>query len=178
MTVQDLEQLYNIKKINFKIPTLTELLDLVSLHNIGINIELKGEAISFNVFNLLQKYPQCLRQKVVISSFSDQQLFAYRERDPDSDISILRIGEGDDLNSNEDWLALEEAIKTLSPVSISLANQGKSGAFLARSTINKLSEILCQRNIRIGVYTVNDLERLHELVEWGCTYFFSDKALT
>ena len=58
LTVQDLELLYKAKKINFKIPTLAELLDLVRQHKIGINIELKGESISFDVFNLLQEYPQ------------------------------------------------------------------------------------------------------------------------
>lgn len=177
LKVQDLEQLHNTKKINFKIPTLTELLHLVSLHKMGINIELKGDSIALIVYNLLQKYPNDLREKVVISSFSDQQLFAYRERDPNIDISLLRIGEGDDLTSKEEWLALKKAVKTLSPVSISLANQGSSGALLSQYTINKVSKLVAQCNIRIGVYTVNDLERLHELVEWGCSYFFSDKVL-
>ena len=174
LTFKDIEHLQIKKKINFKVPTLNMLLDIIVVNNVGINIELKGDAISLNVFSLLQKYPQDLRQKVVISSFSDQQLFAYRELDPDSDISILRIGEGDDLVSKADWLVLEDVIKELNPVSISLANQGKAGDLLSRPTINKISDLVDQRNIRIGVYTVNELERLHELVEWGCSYFFSD----
>ena len=151
------------------VPTLNEVLALVK-NKILLNIEIKARGIANQARELLcQKVVDLVRahdmkDEVVISSFDHELLGIVGVLDP-SLKRFLLIG-----------------YDTFSRYGITDANliayikkQGAIGAsFLQMMVSEQLIQEMHEAGLRIGAWTVNDLIRGKELLDWGIDLLFTD----
>lgn len=137
-----------------RIPLLSEVLSSID-EGIGINVELKGEGTGERLPAYLAAYPRS-RGCILVSSFRQQELAAYREAGGDAALGLLfgRSKEG-----------LFERAEALDPYTIHLSVRLASAGLMGR---------IHARGLRVFVYTVNELEVLARLRKGKVDGVFSD----
>ena len=137
-----------------RIPLLSEVLSGID-EGIGINVELKGEGTGERLPGYLAAYPRS-RGCILVSSFRQQELAAYREAGGDAALGLLfgRSKEG-----------LFERAEALDPYTIHLSVRLASAGLMGR---------IHARGVRVFVYTVNELDVLARLRKGKVDGVFSD----
>ena len=134
-----------------KIPTLTEVLDLVH-GKCGINVELKGRNTARPVCELLSNYGWPT-EKVLLSSFNHEEL---ARSDPQYQRGVLfnRL-------VPDRWQKAEK----LAACSVN---------FYFEHVTQKLVDEAHQRGYKVLVYTVNELDDIELMLAYGVDGIFSD----
>ncbi|MCL6220048.1 glycerophosphodiester phosphodiesterase [Zunongwangia pacifica] len=139
-------------KEGYQIPTLAEVLELIQ-DKVILNIELKGEGTAEPVLKCLQKYPGA---KILISSFSFNELMTLRSLNPEIPVAVLTE---DDLS-----MAFLQA-RHLKAVAVNPYYRMVNRDFIAD----------CHRNnIKVYVWTVNKPEKIKKLKSLDVDGIFSD----
>jgi glycerophosphoryl diester phosphodiesterase len=146
------------------IPTLAEVLELAK-EKILVNVEIKTEAVTNKarggivekVLNLVRG--SGMEDQVVISSFDPRALAQSRELDPSFHTASL-------FN--------RQLQKGMSPREV-MDEVGSRGFSLSHEIINASIVEECHRLGRpVAVYTVNEVEKMKELIELGVDALFTD----
>ncbi|WP_348688409.1 glycerophosphodiester phosphodiesterase [Zunongwangia profunda] len=136
----------------YQIPTLSEVLELIQ-DKVILNIELKGEGTAEPVLKCLQKFPE---SKILISSFSFNELMSLRSWNPEIPVAVL--------TENDLSMAFLQA-RHLKAFSIHPYYKMVTRDFIAD----------CHRNdIKVYVWTVNKPEKIKKLKSLDVDGIFSD----
>tara|TARA_B100000700_G_C14944132_1_gene808287 strand:- start:564 stop:1229 length:666 start_codon:yes stop_codon:yes gene_type:complete len=136
----------------YQIPTLSEVLELIQ-DKVILNIELKGEGTAEPVLKCLKKFPE---SKILISSFSFNELMSLRSLNPEIPVAVL--------TENDLSMAFLQA-RHLKAVSIHPYYRMVTRDFIAD----------CHRNdIKVYVWTVNKPEKIKKLKSLDVDGIFSD----
>ena len=136
----------------YQIPTLSEVLELIQ-DKVILNIELKGEGTAEPVLKCLQKFPE---SKILISSFSFNELMSLRSLNPEIPVAVL--------TENDLSMTFLQA-RHLKAVSIHPYYRMVTRDFIAD----------CHRNdIKVYVWTVNKPEKIKKLKSLDVDGIFSD----
>ena len=136
----------------YQIPTLSEVLELIQ-DKVILNIELKGEGTAEPVLKCLQKFPE---SKILISSFSFNELMSLRSLNPEIPVAVL--------TENDLSMAFLQA-RHLKAFSIHPYYKMVTRDFIAD----------CHRNdIKVYVWTVNKPEKIKKLKSLDVDGIFSD----
>ena len=136
----------------YQIPTLSEVLELIQ-DKVILNIELKGEGTAEPVLKCLQKFPE---SKILISSFSFNELMSLRSLNPEIPVAVL--------TENDLSMAFLQA-RHLKAFSIHPYYRMVTRDFIAD----------CHRNdIKVYVWTVNKPEKIKKLKSLDVDGIFSD----
>ncbi|MAG86575.1 MAG: glycerophosphodiester phosphodiesterase [Flavobacteriaceae bacterium] len=136
----------------YQIPTLSEVLELIQ-DKVILNIELKGEGTAESVLKCLQKFPE---SKILISSFSFNELMSLRSLNPEIPVAVL--------TENDLSMAFLQA-RHLKAFSIHPYYKMVTRDFIAD----------CHRNdIKVYVWTVNKPEKIKKLKSLDVDGIFSD----
>jgi len=139
-------------KEGYQIPTLSEVLELIQ-DKVILNIELKGEGTAEPVLKCLQKFPE---SKILISSFSFNELMSLRSLNPEIPVAVL--------TENDLSMAFLQA-RHLKAFSIHPYYKMVTRDFIAD----------CHRNdIKVYVWTVNKPEKIKKLKSLDVDGIFSD----
>tara|TARA_Y100001947_G_C10344077_1_gene306798 strand:+ start:1583 stop:2248 length:666 start_codon:yes stop_codon:yes gene_type:complete len=139
-------------KEGYQIPTLSEVLELIQ-DKVILNIELKGEGTAEPVLKCLQKFPE---SKILISSFSFNELMSLRSWNPEIPVAVL--------TENDLSMAFLQA-RHLKAFSIHPYYKMVTRDFIAD----------CHRNdIKVYVWTVNKPEKIKKLKSLDVDGIFSD----
>ena len=144
-----------------RIPTLEDLIALVTERGLGLNLELKpvagweGPTARAVAKVLAANWPQ--RHPLLVSSFSERALAAFAARLPGAPRGYLTTVVPPDWR---DRLA-DTGCRTL---------HCAAGPLLRRETVVALKAA----GVAVLAYTVNQLERAEELFDWGVAGVFSD----
>lgn len=142
----------------FRIPMLQEVLDLLS-GKCKLNIELKGIRTAGPVFRLIQKNIKrgsWKKEDLLISSFSNKELIAFRKLDSEIPIAILE---------EENITEAIALAKQLNAVAIHPFYQ-----IISAEDVQEIHEL----GFRINVWTVNDLEEMRKMMNYGVDGIISD----
>ena len=149
-----------------RLPTLTQLVDLVNQRGLNLNLELKphesGKAgtvslIETVIAELGRLHPE---RGVIVSSFSPLTLYHFHERAPLYPLGML----WEDATLGPDWKSVLEMV-------------GATHAHIEdRSATPEVVGDLREAGFGVNVWTVNDPQRAQDLFRWGCTGVFSDVA--
>lgn len=147
-----------------KIPTLCEVLDTIN-GRVSVNIEIKGPYIATSVANIVIDYlkkPEWASVDIILSSFSCSELNMLRNLFSKISLSLLvHSGECDNLNMGVHFASA----KSSNFHSINLPPSGVS---------REVVELAKRENIRIYVYTVNEIKQIRYLRELGVNGVFTD----
>ena len=136
----------------YQIPTLSEVLELIQ-DKVILNIELKGEGTAEPVLKCLQKFPE---SKILISSFSFNELMSLRSLSPEIPVAVL--------TENDLSMSFLQA-RHLKAFSIHPYYKMVTRDFIAD----------CHRNdIKVYVWTVNKPEKIKKLKSLDVDGIFSD----
>ncbi len=143
-----------------KVPTLEEILDLLTELEMGLNLEIKMhdhpvDKLVLPVVETLKRKP-CSQGKLVISSFDHNALKLFHQELPD--VPIAHLFE----KLPENWKEMAGAVGA---VSINLGNRS-----IRR---NQVREVL-EAGYEVYCYTVNSERRARELWSWGVSGIFTD----
>lgn len=136
------------------IPLLSEVLAAIG-GAAGINVELKGEGTGARLVSYLDEH-QSSAAGILVSSFHHAELTGYREAGGSHPLGLL-FGRSAD--------GLFERADALDPYSIHLSVRLASPALVDR---------IHERDLRVFVYTVNELDVLRRLQAAGVDGVFSD----
>ncbi|WP_341218246.1 glycerophosphodiester phosphodiesterase family protein [Neptunomonas phycophila] len=145
------------------IPTLAEMLSLLSTYHMGLNLELKAQphvshaTIVRCAYSHIKKYWKS-SQPIVISSFDHDILLAYRKADPYALLAILY----EDLQP--DWQSVAHRIQPLS-----------LHCHYSELTQDSITAIK-SKGYQIAAYTCNNLNEAIQLWQSGIDTLFSDQA--
>ena len=147
-----------------KIPTLEEVLDCIN-GRVDVNIEIKGGHVATNIANVAREYlnkPNWNDADIILSSFSQGDVHMLRQHYPDMSLSYILY---------EQYCNLEEL-------------RGMKHNYLEKNIhsinlpIEEISEEIVEycngNNIRIYVYTANELKEIRYLRELGVNGVFTD----
>ncbi len=137
------------------IPTLGEVLDLVG-DRLHVDIEIKANDAADAVLRELDGRDT----RWLISSFRWDVLKYVRSRDEDAELWVLTVGASDD------------AIAVLREVNASAL------AIDHRGLDDDIAAFLADEGIRFWPWTVNDVERAKQCVEWGAIGICTDDPAT
>ena len=152
----------NSFKLNYKIPTFEEVIQICPLDKI-INIEIKSQKIVHKhlitqMINILIKYN--LSDNVIISSFNPFVLLALKKQSNKFKIGLLWSK-----SISEKWYVTRHAYKLLKPYSLHADVQA----------INiKISRWAQTKGMKLFLYTVNDRQSLKKALHVGADAIFSD----
>lgn len=164
-----LEELKNIKCNNIKfrdnelckIPTLEEVINLIKDKDIFLNIEAKTDVIDYKLeqdtLDIINKYN--IKDKVLISSFNHECIKRFKVIQ--SNIKYANLY-GDKRTSSKELI---NKIKNLDLYSINIDRK------LANKELVKIAH---DNNIKVFVYTVNDIEEAKKIIEYGVDGIFTD----
>lgn len=143
------------------IPSLQEVLQVLHTHSLAANLEIKPvlgyeQATVQRIFEILSQSKISLPYPLLISSFSPHVLKRVREISPTSLIGVLVE------TWQDNWQYL---CKEVNAISIHI-NQDQ----LTPERINEIKE----KGYLLLSYTVNNIERAHQLLSWGVDAIFSD----
>jgi len=143
-----------------QIPTLLEVISTTQGY-VGLNIELKGAGSAKAVANLLAELPEKEGAKLLISSFSMDELVVLRACDETLRIGVLA---GEDIQSSFQYAKELKA----------------SSIHLSKDKVNKeLVNLAHKDKLLVYVYTVNervDLQRMRNLAVDGVYSDFPDRV--
>ena len=134
-----------------KIPTLTEVLDLVN-GKCGVNVELKGRNTAVPVCELLTNYAWS-NEMVALSSFNHNELLG---SDPRYKRGVLFNEVTDNQWEKAEYLGAWSVNFPLNHISKELVNEAH------------------QRGYKLLVYTVNDVNDIRRMLDCGVDGLFSD----
>ena len=151
-----------IKKLivigNEKIPTLTEVLDLIN-GKIILNIELKGRNTAIPTHKLLNKYflnSKWTPDKILISSFIQNELTDFRMLDNNVRLGVL-------IEKN-----IEKSIKFSKRINAFSINPDYK--LLDKKTLMLIKE----NGFKVYPWTVNDMDKFNSLFEMGVDGIITD----
>ena len=143
---------------NEKIPTLTEVLDLIN-GKIILNIELKGKNTAIPTHKLLKKYflnSKWAKDKILISSFIKNELLDFRMLDSDFRLGVL-------IEKN-----IEKSIKFSKRISAFSINPDYK-------LLNKKNiQLIKENGFKVYPWTVNDMDKFNSLIEMGVDGIITD----
>jgi len=143
-----------------QIPTLLEVISTTEGY-VGLNVELKGVGSAKAVANLLAELPEKEGDKLLISSFSMDELVVLRACDETLRIGVLA---GEDIQSSFQYAKELKA----------------SSIHLSKDKVNKeLVNLAHKDKLLVYVYTVNervDLQRMRNLAVDGVYSDFPDRV--
>lgn len=162
-----LEELRNFKcrnknfedNLECRIPTLSEVLDIIKDTNVILNIELKTDEIHYediekDVIELVNRYG--LKRKIILSSFNHESIRICREIDSEIETGLLYYKE------------IENVVQYAK----------KLGANAIHPDLRLVSEELIkeanENNIKVNVYTVNSPIYMRKLIKAGVNGIFTD----
>ncbi|WP_210766938.1 glycerophosphodiester phosphodiesterase [Cerasibacillus terrae] len=150
---------FSVENKGEKIPTLKELLDWMQGNSITLNIELKNVTIQYPDFEkrIINEIEESgLEDRIIISSFNHYALKRVNELNPKIESAILYAQQ-----LFEPWnYAKKLGARGLHP------HDPKTDL----ETIN----IAQQNGFPVRIYTVNNEERMKELIDRGCSAIISD----
>ncbi len=147
------------------VPTLQEVLS--STTEVGINVEVKTQnnhALDGQTRKLIDELSRLLREvessrDFLVSSFNLECLSYFRKKSPDTPVGLL-IWELDD-----DWESLIAEVVNSNFQAIHPANTLVSRSFV---------EACKEKNVSVNVWTVNERERMMELIDFGVAGVITD----
>ena len=162
-----LEELRNFKcrnknfedNLECRIPTLSEVLDIIKDTNVILNIELKTDEIHYediekDVIELVNRYG--LKRQIILSSFNHESIRICREIDSEIETGLLYYKE------------IENVVQYAK----------KIGANAIHSDLRLVSEELIkeanENNIKVNIYTVNSPIYMRKLIKAGVNGIFTD----
>ena len=162
-----LEELRNFKcrnknfedNLECRIPTLSEVLDIIKDTNVILNIELKTDEIHYediekDVIELVNRYG--LKRKIILSSFNHESIRICREIDSEIETGLLYYKE------------IENVVQYAK----------KLGANAIHPDLRLVSEELIkeanENNIKVNIYTVNSPIYMRKLIKAGVNGIFTD----
>lgn len=147
-----------------KIPTLEEALDCID-GRVDVNVEIKGSYIATNVASVVREYlskPSWEGVDIILSSFSQGEINMLRHQYDDLSLSYL----------------LYEQYCTLKEVKRMKHNYFDKNIHSINLPIEEISEEIVEycndNNIRIYVYSANNLKEIRYLRELGVNGVFTD----
>ena len=147
-----------------KIPTLEEALECID-GRVDVNIEIKGSHIATNIAVVARKYlskPSWKDSDIILSSFSQAEINMLRHQYADMSLSYLLY---------EQYCNLEE-LKRIKP---HYFERNIHSINLPMGEISEEIVTYCNdNNIRIYVYTANELKEIRYLRELGVNGVFTD----
>lgn len=162
-TLEELKKLdagswFSSNYIGEKIPTLEEVIKILP-KEFKLNIEFKpdkknAKKIAKEVYKILEKHNYS--KNVILSSFYHETLKHYRELDNDIPMGMLFEFDMIDICS----YAKNSGIN---PVSLNIAKEFVDKEFISDAYTN---------NLKVAVYTVNEMSKLKELLEIGADEIF------
>lgn len=162
-----LEELRNFKcrnknfedNLECRIPTLSEVLDIIKDTNVILNIELKTDEIHYediekDVIELVNRYG--LKRQIILSSFNHESIRICREIDSEIETGLLYYKE------------IENVVQYAK----------KLGANAIHPDLRLVSEELIkeanENNIKVNIYTVNSPIYMRKLIKAGVNGIFTD----
>ena len=162
-----LEELRNFKcrnknfedNLECRIPTLSEVLDIIKDTNVILNIELKTDEIHYediekDVIELVNRYG--LKRQIILSSFNHESIRICREIDSEIETGLLYYKE------------IENVVQYAK----------KLGANAIHLDLRVVSEELIkeanENNIKVNIYTVNSPIYMRKLIKAGVNGIFTD----
>ncbi|MFH1661748.1 MAG: glycerophosphodiester phosphodiesterase [Candidatus Falkowbacteria bacterium] len=156
---KSLKQLKKLKiKKSEKIPTLREVLNLIN-RKTKINIELKGEKIASPVLSIIKEYVNKNNwsyDDFLISSFNHYELQKFNKLNKDIKIGALTYCIP---------IGFAEFAEKINTYSIHLSKD-----FINKKFVNDAHK----RNLKVFVYTVNDIDDIKRIKKLGVDGIFSD----
>ena len=147
-----------------KIPTLKEVLDCIN-GRVDVNIEIKGGHVATNIANVAKEYlnkPNWNDADIILSSFSQGDVHMLRHHYPDMSLSYI----------------LYEQYCNLGELRGMKHNYLEKNIHSINLPIEEISEEIVEycndNNIRIYVYTVNEIKQIRYLRELGVSGVFTD----
>lgn len=143
---------------NFKIPLLTEVLDLIS-GKCKINIELKGTNTARATCEIVKHYIENRSwnyEDFLVSSFQQNELYTVFEQDPKIPVGVLSKA------------SVAEAIELAKKVNAKAIHP--SIGIISRENV----EICLNAGFDVNVWTVNDKRTIARMREFGVTGIISD----
>ena len=147
-----------------KLPTLQQALDCIN-GRVDVNIEIKSNHIETNIADIAKTYldkPQWKNKNIILSSFSGATINMIRQHHPNIKLSYL---------VHDHYCNLEE-IKKLKDDYIKYNIHSLN--LPLESISKKIAEYCNDNNIRIYVYTVNEIKQIRYLRELGVSGVFTD----
>lgn len=152
--------------IGERIPTLSKFIELINVHQLNVNLEIKSskegwsqsERLIKEVLNLLKNINK--DSEILISSFNHQLLREFKLQSPETAVACLF--DKDSIHS--DWLSHMQACEAMV---INVEDEG-----LTKEQIIEFKK----QGYEVNVYTVNSLSRANQLFNWGVDGIFTDIA--
>ncbi len=146
---------------NERIPSLQEVLHLLHSHQLAANLEIKPlpgheHATVQRICEILKDNTTLLPSPLLISSFSPNVLRQVRKIFPSALLGVL-LDEW-----REDWQGL--------CIEVHATSVNINQVVLTLERVNQIKE----NGYVLLAYTVNNIERAHELLSWGVDAIFSD----
>lgn len=147
-----------------RIPTLTQLIDLINADGLNVNFELKpylgGDA---RAAKLIDGFAAELKRvsptsQVIVSSFNASMLKQFKALSPETPTAILFKRN----QLNENWAAVADATGS------KIIHPDVRG--LTQERVRKLK----QAGYQLNVWTVNNLRTAYQLFNWGVDGVFTD----
>lgn len=140
-------------------PTLREFFEFASPLDIKVNIELKTGVIYYDnleekVFRMTQEYG--MENRVIFSSFNHYSLQKLKSKFPEAKIGLLMPGDTVNIPNDTDMM---DAIAVHPPENI-----------VTREYVEKCHA----HNIRVHTWTVDNPQRMKELIEFGVDAIITD----
>ncbi len=161
------ESIINAKYSSFPddVPTLLDV--LISTENVGVNVEVKTQnslILDDTTRRLIDELTQLLEnigesREILVSSFNFQCLSYLREKSPDTPAGLL-VWE-----LNNDWESLIKEVANSDFQAIHPSNAITSREFVAACK---------KKEIDVNVWTVNDEDRMGELIDFGVDGIITD----
>ena len=144
----------------FKIPALTDLFEITP-KNFTLNLEIKNDNniypnIEKQILEQLKKAKNIKKEQILISSFSVETLQKIRAFDKEISIGVLT---------------------RKFDVKIPLFLKARSVNISAKRVTKNIVDTCHKNNLKVLVYTVNDLQTYQKLQTWGVDGIFSDNPI-
>ncbi|WP_028024151.1 glycerophosphoryl diester phosphodiesterase [Enterovibrio calviensis] len=173
LTVDDLADIdagswFSDDYIGEPIPTFDQFIDLVNVHKLNVNVEIKSCTAGWaHTERLLDGVVEGLTRlhkdrDLLVSSFNPLALAEFKRRCPDIAVACLFSKEA----LEDDWLSIMQACQA---DTIHVEDEGL--------TKEKVIEMKGQ-GFTVNVYTVNQLGRANQLFNWGVDGVFTDVGHT
>ena len=151
-----------------KLPTLSEVIDLMNELELNANIELKGceagkEYANRLIDNVIEQIARLDdARKVIVSSFNHLLLAKFKEKAPHITVACLW-----DANTvSADWYTTMQIV-------------GADYVHIEDKFVTaEIVKLVKSKGFGINVWTVNDLARANQLFNWGIDGIFTDIAHT
>ena len=164
MTLEELRS-FKCRNKNFednlecRIPTLSEVLDIIKDTNVILNIELKTDEIHYediekDVIELVNRYG--LKRQIILSSFNHESIRICREIDSEIETGLLYYKEIENMVQYAKKLGANAIHLDLRLVSEELIKEAN------------------ENNIKVNIYTVNSPIYMRKLIKAGVNGIFTD----